>query len=500
MKNLVIKNRLKALLLAGIMLTGTGATLSACSKEEANSYSASIDYNSFEDLLKSLPEGIKKENLQTIYNVLYNLNGSVANSVKVSEDKDKLFQMNWDTIQALALASNDYTSQEMLEMFDNFGYDADYLYELYKNFSSIFIPFGERITTSTGLANLIKDDEQRGDFLKYENILIDINVAREKDNQNELDALYKTAFAYIREDFLSNRGGSSFANGIEEDNKATGYNALKIAYVNTILELGRNSKHKLSDAEIKELNSNGICNTALASIEDNLEGLYRKLDSLNEEIELAGTYEKARALAIETLGLEGLYFVDWEHSTLPILTGEKLLFNTIEVTNNYVSNAPRTSKKVKKSTRKYNSLDDLKKHENSDVVKKAEEGKKKVDEEISKENQKNKEQAEKEASEKASQESAENKKDSDDRMDEIRDNAQVVDPDGKVDSDKEIVQPDNENEAIAGVDEDREYDGPAYDKDGNIIVQSKSYTKSSNEETCTVNNVNANVKLLVKSL
>ena len=41
--------------------------------------------------------------------------------------------MNWDTIQALALASNDYTSQEMLEMFDNFGYDADYLYELYKN-------------------------------------------------------------------------------------------------------------------------------------------------------------------------------------------------------------------------------------------------------------------------------------------------------------------------------------------------------------------------------
>ena len=47
MKNLVIKNRLKALLLAGIMLTGTGATLSACSKEEANSYSASIDYNSF---------------------------------------------------------------------------------------------------------------------------------------------------------------------------------------------------------------------------------------------------------------------------------------------------------------------------------------------------------------------------------------------------------------------------------------------------------------------
>ena len=85
-------------------------------------------------------------------------------------------------------------------------------------------------------------------------------------------------------------------------------------------------------------------------------------------------------------------------------------------------------------------------------------------------------------------------------MDEIRDNAQVVDPDGKVDSDKEIVQPDNENEAIAGVDEDREYDGPAYDKDGNIIVQSKSYTKSSNEETCTVNNVNANVKLLVKSL
>ena len=118
MKNLVLKNRIKAFLLAGLILVG-GASFTACSKEEKDSsYNASINYDEFDELLKSLPEGIKKENLQTIYNVLYHLNGEVANSVKVEEDGEKLFQMDWDTIQALALASNDYTGQEMFAMFD----------------------------------------------------------------------------------------------------------------------------------------------------------------------------------------------------------------------------------------------------------------------------------------------------------------------------------------------------------------------------------------------
>lgn len=473
MKNLVLRNRIKALVLTGIIFIG-GSSLTACSKnKEDSSYSASMNYSDFDELLKSLPEGIKKENLQTIYNVLYHLNGEVANSVKVEEDNDKLFQMDWDTIQALALASNDYTSQEMIDMFDTFEYDAEYLYELYKNFASIFIPFGERITSSTGLVSLIKDEKQRGDFLKYENILIDINVARNKENDEKLEELYQTALAYIRSDFLSNRGGSDFTNEVTDPDKITGYSALMVPYVNTIIELSRNSEFKLSDDEIKELNSNGICNTALASIEDNLEGYYRKIDSLseNEEIENEGAYEKARNLAIDSLTKASLYFIDYEHATLSILTAEPLLYNTIETTNKHSNAAPKSNTTTQNQKRSYDNLDDLKNNENKDVVKKAEQGKKKVDNEIEKENQQNKEKAQQEAQSKADKESSENQKESDEKMNNIKDNANVKDPNGDVNNDKEIVQPSNPNEAIGGVNEDREFDGPGYDADGNIIVK-----------------------------
>lgn len=475
MKNLVLKNRIKAFLLAGLILVG-GASFTACSKEEKDSsYNASINYDEFDELLKSLPEGIKKENLQTIYNVLYHLNGEVANSVKVEEDGEKLFQMDWDTIQALALASNDYTGQEMFAMFDTFDYDENYLYELYQNFASIFIPFGERIKVSTGLANLIKDEKQKGDFLKYENILIDINIARENNEENKLEELYQTAFSYIRNDFLSQRGGSNFANEVTKQDKATGYNALMIPYINTILELGRNSNSKLSDNEVEELNNNGICNTALKSIEDNLEGHLIKINSANEEeLEYKGVYEKARTLAIQSLTQDKLYFIDYEHSTLPILTNEPLLYNKVETTNTYSSINQNSATKTDNEKRNYNSLDELKKNENEEVIKKAEQGKKKVDNEIEKENQQNKEKAQQEAQSRADKESNQNKQESDEKMKDIKDKAEVKDPSGNTDHDKEIVQPSNPNEAIGGVEEEREFDGPGYDEFGNIIVKVKT--------------------------
>lgn len=496
MKNLKIRNQYKALILAGIMVAGTGAGLSACSKQEAtdNRYSIEKEYDSFDELVATLPE-TKRANLQRIYNELIKLNGTVAESVRVESDGDKLFQIDWDTMQALVLAANDYSSKEMVEMFDVYEYNPEYLYELYQNFCTLFIPFGERLRMNTGLDTLIDNEAEREFFLKYENTLIEINNCRAQGNDKALDHMYKTAFDMIRADFITNNSGSAFANEVNK-NDVTGYNALVIPYINTILELGRNSKYKLSDAELKQLNRKGICNTAYQSIKDNLEGYRNKADNM-DEFKYEGAYEKAMNLAINYLQKMRLYFVSYAKSTLDILFG-KLKYNDMKITTKYVYHPgwKRTSKKT--VTRKYNSLDDLKKNESSEVIKQAEEGKKKVDEEISKENESKKDEAQSKADEEASKKSEENKKKSDEEMSEIKDNAGVYDGEGNKNEDAPIEQPDNQDEAISRVETTRHHDGPVYDSNGNIIVNGAVKLFSLSNITKFLGNSFAKVKSLRK--
>ena len=468
--NLNIENRFKAFVLAGLMVVSAGATLSSCQKEDAQTgYSETVEYDSFKELVGLLPAQ-KKQNLQKIYDELNKLNGPVAESVRVESDGTKTFRVDWDTMQALVLASNDYTGDQMVEMFDVYEYNAEYLYELYKNFATLFIPFGERLKINTGLDTLIDDYVQQQFFLKYENMLIDINNARATEDPN-LDALYQKAFDMIRADFLTNTSGSNFANAVDKD-RITGYNALVIPYINTIMELGRNSKAKLSDAEVEELNRDGICNTAYQSIKDNLEGYRLKVYALNT-VENAGAYEQARELAIKELEKAGIYFVSYEQSTLDILGFNELIYNDFQVTTEYSSYGGNRSTRTETRKREYDDLDDLKKHENGDVADQAEKGKQNVDDEIAKENEEARDEAQKRADEDAKKDSDNNKQKSDETMDDIRENAQVHDDQGNTDENADINQPDNPDEAISDVETTRSYDGPAYDENGNVIVNGK---------------------------
>ena len=468
MDNLNIRTR--AFFLASLMVVGAGATLSSCQKEEANNgYSETVEYDSFNELVSLLPAK-KQQNLQNVYNELNRLNGPVAESVRVPEDGTKAFRVDWDTMQALVLAANDYTGDQMVEMFDVYEYDAEYLYELYKNFATIFIPFGERLTMSTGLDTLIDDYLEQEFFLKYENMLISINNARATDDSN-LDILYQKAFDMIRADFLANTSGSNFANAVDKD-RITGFNALVIPYINTIMELGRNSKAKLTDAEVEELNRDGICNTAYQSIKDNLDGYKLKVYAL-DKVENAGAYERARDLAIKSLEKDGIYFVSYAQSTLDILGNEELVYNDLVVTTKQSSKSGNNSTRKETKTRTYDNIDDLINNESSEVAEQAQKGKDEVDEKIDQENQKAKDEAQKRADEEAKKDSDKNKKESDDKMDDTRDNAQVHDGEGNVDETAEINQPSNPDEAISDVETTKPFDGPAYDADGNEIVNGK---------------------------
>lgn len=483
----------------------------------------------FDELMEYLQDGMKKENVQTVYDFLDNFNGNLADSLKLDGDGDKKFQITWDTAIAMRLGYNQYSATEMYEMYDEYDLNAEALYKLVKGYTTMAIPAYLRLTNNTGIATLIDDKDAQDFYLKYENKLIEMNKARftyletgDSSDKSTFENKAKEFNQMIRDDFLNDSGEVSF--GSLDDAYATGSYASVVPLISASMEITRNTSSKLTDAEVEELNLDGYCNTIETNIKDNVEKLQtmqamKAMDDVTgttesttgekeEETQTVTTidikYEILREAAIEDLKKNEHYFRSNELSTLPVTDFNKDVASTLTSQSQaYTKAYANSTKRGKTTTKKYNSRSDLAK-DYPDLVDDAKKQEDAISEKYSKENEENKNKAQSEANSKASQKSSENESKADQEIQDKNTTAEVKDNSGNTydytvtqkSNVGDVVIDDNHTTTNNSGDSDKNFDGPIYDADGNIIAGKMGILDSI---TNTVNNIESVAKVLIKS-
>lgn len=451
----------------------------------------------FDELMQYLEEGLKKENALTVYNFLDNFNGDLADSLYLEGDRDKKFQIPWDTAIAMVVGYNQFDATEMYEMFDQYDLRAEDLYKLIKGYTTMSIPAYLRLTNNTGIADLIQDQESSEFYLKYENKLIDMNEARfqalKSGSEEDENAFYAQAKAFnqmVRDDFLNDSGEVSF--GSQAISYATGSRASVVPIISAALEITRNTPSRFSDEEIEQLNLDGYCNTIEETITTNVEKLETArmlagLDSVteateekNEEKEVTAIdikYEIIRDAAIKQLTEENKYYISDELSTLPVVDFTKEAAEALTKQAETYTTTQAQKKQGSTTTKTYSSRDELvKDYPNlADEAKRQED---KINQQYEKENEEAKKKAQAEADKKADEKSKENEAAADKEIQDKNDNAEVKDEDGNV-YDGYDVKPGNSGDVV--IDDEHttqdqngnsrpNFDGPIYDSNGNIIA------------------------------
>lgn len=540
MKNIKINNKnLKRAVAIGLAASvATGGLVAGCAKKQNDKIDLSsitddqLKNLTFDELMTYLEDGMKKDNAQSVYDFLENFNGEFADSLKLDGDADKKFQITWDTAIAMSLGYNQYSATEMYEMYDSYDLKAENLYKLVKGYTTMSIPAYIRLTSNTGIVNLIDDEAAREFYLKYENKLIEMNQARfaylksgEAADKSTFEARASEFNKMIRNDFLNDSGSTSF--GSLDDTYATGSRASVVPIISAAMDITRNTSSRLTDEEVKELNLDGYCNTIETNLKENISKLQTMQDIVamtqatgkepttaessekEETTEVKTTidikYAILREAAIKALQEENKYFISDELSTLPIVDFNSKIATILttqatqyeKVTNSY-------SKSGKTTTKRYKSRKDLAK-DYPELEKDAKKQEKKISEKYSKENEANRKKAEQEASSIAAEKSKENEAKADQEIKNKNDNAVVKDSSGNSYDDVTVTK--NSNVGDVEIDNnhtttdnsgksDKNFDGPIYDSNGNIIAGRISISQNLFNHIASITN---SVKVFIKS-
>lgn len=495
---------------AGAIFTSVavvGSMFAGCSKEQIDLSSVTDDQLvtlTFDELMEILQDGLKKENVMTVYNFLDNFNGNLADSLYLEGDGEKRFQIPWDTAIAMVLAYNEFDATEMYEMFDSYDLRANDLYRTIKGYTTMAIPAYIRLTSNTKIADLIQKQEDKEFYLKYENKLIEMNKARFKalesgseNDKNTFDAIAKSFHDMIRDDFLNDSGETSF--GSLSEGYTSGKQGSVVPIISAAMDITRNTPGRFTDDEVEELNLDGYCNTIETIITENIKkletaqtlagmnmatGPTEKTTAESKEKEEITTidikYEIIREAAIKQLQKDDKYFISNELSTLPIhdFTGDMASRLSTQA-QAYATTQVQRSKEEKTTSKEYSNKEDLEK-DYPDLVDKAKKQEDEINKNYENENQKASSKAQQEANSKASQKSEENNKKADQEIKNKNTTAKVEDNKGNT-HDYEIKDPNSGNIVIddshtttdksgnSGLD----FDGPIYDENGNEIAVKK---------------------------
>ena len=526
-----------AVLSIGAVVAGSFSACSTTDKKEEDNSDNKLNLTddqlallTFTELMQQLKAGLKKDNAQLVYNFLDNFNGNFADSLKLDGDQDHKFQITWDTAIAMRLAYNNFTATDMYEMFDDYELmNSESLKKLITNYTTMSIPAYLRLQNNTGIDTLINGKEAKDFYLKYENQLISINKVRfsyiesgTKEAQENFEAACKKMKSYIKADFLNDDGEVSF--GSLNDVYISGSQASVVPIISAAADIMRNTPSKLKESQVVEINGDGYCSTIKANIEENLNKLETARVILNsnkitgEETTNETTteatvesgidikYEIIRNAAIAELTANKKYYISDQLSTLPIYPfNVKVVDELTTQASAYISSGSYSRSKT--TTKSYSSREDLVK-DYPELEKEA----KKQEEEISKkykeENAKKKKKAEKEAKKKAKQKSKENKKKANEEISKKNEDAKVIDKNGNTydnydvkdgNTGNVVIDEDHTQEDENG-NNDTNFDGPIYDKNGNVIAGMVriSFSKISSIFNGLSKNTVSNIKSLIK--
>ena len=193
---------------AGILgIAAISGAFVACSKQQKKEAEASavIDFNNatFEQLMSTLSETSERRMFfENIYTVTEELNAKLidTNVFALEEDGEAKLQFTIDEVMAAKLALNNYSSEELKEIFGMQEINAQALQSSYQSFVSKISKFAMNGKAPSTISNLIEDEANRTWFEALENAIIDFNKEVEKEDSKlvseKADKVIRT-FAYF---------------------------------------------------------------------------------------------------------------------------------------------------------------------------------------------------------------------------------------------------------------------------------------------------------------
>lgn len=525
-KGKVKKGVSKKLLLKGIAITlavGTALGLLAkgCSLNKKSKYDNNntiSDQNirgTFAELVAKLQAGPKKDAVIAVQSTLKNFNDTLSGSI-MREGEDKRLAHSWDENVAAYLAFNTFTDEELFQIFDTYQLDGNYLYDQLKLGNMKEMLYYARATQPSGRADLIKTEEGKQFFTKYENKVLEFNKATTKEDKI---AIAKDFYAMARADFpIQDEDKEGF---IHTEKGYEDYSYAVTPMIAAMEVMTRNVGVSLSDKEVDYFNELGMCNFAEEKLQNYQASLTSRQNVEVAKEELRAEYqvetdEEGKVQVVETVRYEDLreagiasiehYDLSEEKNDVGTIPGywEDATLDTAK--KQQIINGGGSSGGSSVSTETYHKTltEEEVKKESPAIQKEAEKQKEAIEQKFEEQNKQAKEESDKKKAE-LEKEIEEEKQQLEQEIEE--DNAWMHDDDTKVDtgssngdsssssgnSDEVPARPsiDDVDDHITidddYVDEDGnlEFDGPIYDKDGNIIDNPSAKAEAKKQSTST---------------
>ena len=272
------KNKNKAIIAAiigGTVAAGAGIAAIANSCDRNTGKETDFTNKSFESLMNSMKKDDERRVFaENVFSVTEALNSKALdkNVFALEEDGEATLHFTYDEVAAAKLVLNNYTSEEMYEIFGTDEIDTNDIMAKYQSFTTKMSLYAMNGKAPSGVASLISNEANRTWFEKIENSIVEFNKA---PNSTNADKVIRT-FAYFY------NHGINGSDGIENDE----------ATLSCVKNLAFNMIRGYRDANgEKDYQQYLVVSTAPGSFDDqyrtNKESQVQKGERLSDHIKIA---------------------------------------------------------------------------------------------------------------------------------------------------------------------------------------------------------------------
>lgn len=196
---------------AGVLgATGIAAAVTSCNKNTNKNKNEESTSKSFESLMNSMKKDDERRVFaENVFSVTEALNSKALDKdvFALEEDGEATLHFTYDEVAAAKLVLNNYTSEEMYEIFGTDEIDTNDIMVKYQSFTTKMSLYAMNGKAPSGVASLISNEANRTWFEKIENSIVEFNKA---PNSTNADKVIRT-FAYFY------NHGINGSDGIEND-------------------------------------------------------------------------------------------------------------------------------------------------------------------------------------------------------------------------------------------------------------------------------------------
>lgn len=194
---------------AGVLgAAGIAAIANSCDRNTGKE--TDFTNKSFESLMNSMKKDDERRVFaENVFSVTEALNSKALdkNVFALEEDGEATLHFTYDEVAAAKLVLNNYTSEEMYEIFGTDEIDTNDIMAKYQSFTTKMSLYAMNGKAPSGVASLIENEANRTWFEKIENAIVEFNKA---PNSTNADKVIRT-FAYFY------NHGINGSDGIEND-------------------------------------------------------------------------------------------------------------------------------------------------------------------------------------------------------------------------------------------------------------------------------------------